>query len=181
MVTGRQLLKGAIAHSFLLAVNFCVLLGVIVSIPIVIDPINSQPFLNILLLDYMILHTLFLLSIQIGVQILEITRKKLPSLLVLYYFRFGDQETIPEDILDPIKSKLAVIIILLILSGGFVIYPFFAVLGFSILLVRLPIIFLNPTSIITFFDIFLNLIPPLTLLFVLVIVLSIVLVEFRRQ
>lgn len=174
------MLKGALAHSFLLAVNFCVLLGVIISIPLVIDPINSQPFLNILLLDYMILHTLLLLSIQIGIQILEITKKKLPSFLVLYYFRFSDQETIPDKILDPIKSNLAVIIILLILSGGVIIYPFFAILGFLTLVARVPLIVQNPSVIITFFDIFLNLVPPLLLLFVLVIVLSVVMVEFKR-
>ena len=104
MVTGRQLLKGAILHILLLVVNFCVLVGIIVSIPLVMDSGISQSILNILLLGYMILHTSILLSIQIGIQILEITNKKLPTLLVLYYFRFSDQETIPDKILDPIKS-----------------------------------------------------------------------------
>jgi len=175
------MLKGAIAHSLLLFVNFCVLLGILISIPIVIDPFNGQPLLNILLLDYMIIHTIILLSIQIGIQILEITRKQLPSLLVLYYFRFSDQETIPEKILDPIKSKVAVVIILLVISGGVIIYPFFAILGFLTLVARIPVIVQNPSQIITFFDIFLNLIPPLLLLFVLFIILSIIMVEFKHQ
>jgi len=181
MVTSKQLLKGAIAHSFLLFVNFCVLLGILISIPIVIDLADGQPILNSLLPGYMIIHTIVLLSIQIGVQILEITKKKFPSLLVLYYFRFNDQETIPDKILDPIKSRLAVAIIFLIVSGGVIIYPFFAILGFLTLLVRVPSIVQSPYTILTFFDIFLNLIPPLLLLFVLVTVLSIVMVEFKRQ
>jgi len=181
MVTARQLMKGAFAHAFLLIVNFCVLLGILISIPLVIDLANEQSILNSLLMGYMIFHSIFLLSIQIGIQILEITKKKFPTLLVSYYFRFSDQETIPDRMLDPIKSKLAVIIILLIISGGVIIYPFFAVLGFMTLLVRIPVIVLNPPVIITFFDIFINLIPPLLLLFVVLIVLSIVMIEFKHQ
>jgi hypothetical protein len=181
MVTGRQLLKGMIAHGLLMIVNFFVLLGVIISIPMIIDPGSSLPFLNVMLIDYMIIHTIILLSIQIGVQILEITKKKLPTLLIIYYFRFDDQETIPDKILDPIKSKLAVIVVLLIISGGVVIYPIFAIVGFMVILVRIPVIILNPPMLVTFFDIFINLIPPLLLLFGLIVILSILMIEFKRQ
>lgn len=181
MVTGKQYLIGAIAHGLLLFVNFCVLLGIITNFALLMSPSTSFPILNQILLGYMVIHTSILLSFQIGIQISEIIKKKLPTILVAYYFNIGDEVTIPDPILDPIKSKIAVLVILLILSGGIVIYPIFAVYGLMLLLVRLPIILLNPTTIIDYFLIFLNLVPPLLLIAVGIIVLSIILIEFKRQ
>lgn len=176
-----QYLKGVAAHIFLLIVNFCVLLGIITSAQILVSPSTDVPFLNALLLGYMVIHTSVLLSIQLGVQVSELLKKKLPILLISYYFNFEDHESIPEPILDPIKSKLAVAIILLIISGGIVLYPIFAVVGMLLLWVRLPIIVLNPAQVITYFTIFLNLVPPLLLIAVAVIVISIIMIEFKRQ
>jgi len=176
-----QYLKGAVAHAFLLLVNFCVLVGVIMSAQILLDSSSSIPFLNSILLGYMIIHTSILLSIQLGVQGTEFLKKRWPIVLITYYFRFSDQETIPEPLLDPVKSKLAVVIILLILSGGIVLYPIFAIVGMMLLWVRIPIIVLQPSTIVQYFMVFLNLVPPLLLIAVGLIVISIILVEFKRQ
>ena len=181
MVTVWQYLKGAIAHAFLLFVNFCVLLGIIMSTQLFSPLYEPLPFLNALLLGYMIIHTSILVSIQLGVQVSELFQKRMPILLIGYYFMFSDQETIPEPLLDPIKSKLAVIIILLIISGGLVLYPIFAIVGMMFLWVRIPIIVGQPSVIIQYFAIFLNLVPPLLLIVVGLIVLSIIMVEFKRQ
>jgi len=181
MVTVKQFLKGAIGHVFLIVVNFCVLLGIIVSFQLLVSPLNPLPFLNALLLGFMVTHTSILLSIQLGVQVLEIIKIRFPTFLITYYFKFSDQETIPIPLLDPIKSKLAVIIILLIISGGIVLYPIFAIFGMLLLWVRLPIIVLHPSTIITYFDLFLNLVPPLLLVAVAIIILSIVMIEFKRE
>jgi len=140
MVIVKQFLKAAVAHGFLLFVNFCVLLGIIMSAQVLASPYSTIPFLNALLLGYMITHTSILLSIQLGVQVSELLKKRWPILLISYYFRFSDQESIPEPLLDPIKSKLAVIIILLIISGGLVLYPIFAIVGMILLWVRIPTI-----------------------------------------
>jgi len=168
----KQFLKGAIGHVFLIVVNFCVLLGIIVSFQLLVSPLNPLPFLNALLLGFMVTHTSILLSIQLGVQVLEIIKIRFPTFLITYYFKFSD---------DPIKSKLAVIIILLIISGGIVLYPIFAIFGMLLLWVRLPIIVLHPSTIITYFDLFLNLVPPLLLVAVAIIILSIVMIEFKRE
>ena len=181
MVTLKQFIKGAIGHAFLLMVNFCVLLGIIMSFQLLASPTDPLPFLNVLLLGYMVIHTSILLSIQIGVQVLEIIKKRFPTVLITYYFKFSDQEPIPVPLLDPIKSKLAVIIILLIISGGIVLYPIFAIIGMLLLWVRLPIIVLHPSTIISYFVLFLNLVPPLLLIAVAVIVLSIIMIEFKRE
>ena len=176
-----QYLKSAVAHAFLLFLNFCVLLGIIMSVQLFASPSETLPFLNALLLGYMVTHTSILLSIQLGVQVSELLKKKWPIVLITYYFGFSDQESIPEPLLDPIKSKLAVVIILLIISGGLVLYPIFAVVGMLLLWVRIPIIVLQPSTIILYFSVFLNLVPPLLLIAVGLIVLSIIMVEFKRQ
>ena len=181
MVTLNRFLKGAIEHGFLLMVNFCVLLGIIMSFQLLVSPLNPLPFLNSLLLGYMVIHTGILLSIQIGVQVLEIIKVRSPTILIGYYFKFDDQEIIPVPLLDPIKSKLAVIIILLILSGGIILYPIFAIYGMLHLWVRLPIIALHPSTIISYFAIFLNLVPPLLLIGAAAIILAIIMIEFKRE
>lgn len=181
MVTRKQFLKGIIQHGFLLVVNFCVLLGIIMSIQLLASPSSSFPILDIILLGYMVVHTSILLSFQLGVQALEIIRKRFPTVLISYYFTVEDHDTISEPLLDPIKSKVAVIIILLILSGGIILYPIFAITGMLLLWVRLPIILLAPSQIILYFVLFLNLVPPLLLIAVAIIVLSIIMIEFKRQ
>ena len=181
MVIVLQYLKGALAHVFMLIVNFCVLVGIIMSVQILAASFSSIPFLNALLLGYMIIHTSILLSIQLGVQGSELLKKRWPIVLIIYYFKFSDQETIPEPLLDPIESKLAVVIILLILSGGIVLYPIFAIVGIVLLWVRIPSIVLQPSTIVLYFIEFLNLVPPLLLIAVGLIVISIIIIEFKRQ
>ena len=181
MVIVLQYLKGALAHVFMLIVNFCVLVGIIMSVQILAASFSSIPFLNALLLGYMIIHTSILLSIQLGVQGSELLKKRWPIVLIMYYFKFSDQETIPEPLLDPIESKLAVVIILLILSGGIVLYPIFAIVGIVLLWVRIPSIVLQPSTIVLYFIEFLNLVPPLLLIAVGLIVISIIIIEFKRQ
>lgn len=180
MVTIKQVVKGAISHLVLLIFNFSALLGIIWSLQLFFDPENPLPLLNALVLGYMVTHTSLLLSIQLGIQVLEIIKVHSPTVLVIYYFKFSDQETIPIPLLDPTKSKLAVIILLLIISGGILLYPIFAVYGLLIIGLRLPIIAVAPSIIIDYFVIFLNYVPPLLLIALVVIVLSIVAIEFKH-
>ena len=181
MVTGKQYLVGAIAHGLLLFVNFCVLLGIITNLADLVSPSTTYSILNQLLLGYMIIHTSTLLSVQLGVQMLEMIKKKLPTLLIAYYFSIGDSDPIPNPVLDPIKSRTAVVIILLVVSGGIVLYPMFAIYGMLLLLARVPSIIRYPPVIFDYFEIFLNLVPPFLLLVVVIVVLSIIMIEFKRK
>lgn len=122
-----------------------------------------------------------MLSIQLGVQILELVRVRMPTFLISYYFQFEDNETIPIPLLDPTKSHLALIILLLVLSGAPVFYPIFAIYGYLLTYAHLVRIVLDPSTIVGYFEIFLNWMPPLMLVIVAIVVLSIVIIEFRHM
>jgi hypothetical protein len=177
MVSKTQYLRGAIGHLFLLLVNFSVLVGIIESLQL-FSP--TLPFLNTLVLGYMLVHTFVLLTVQQGVQILEFIKMKIPTILILYYFDVGDEETITIPLFDPTKNRLAVIILLLVITGGPILYPIFAVYGFLLVWGHLTIIALDPSRIVQYFGIFLNFAPPLLLIIAAVIVLSIVMIEKRH-
>jgi len=126
MVTSRKILTGAIGHIVLLIINFLVFVGLVESYQIL--AIELPPF-TVLVLGYMVIHTTVLLSVQLGIQVLELIRIKMPTLLISYYFLFDDDEAIPLPLLDPVKSRLGVITLLLVISGGPIFYPIFAASG----------------------------------------------------
>lgn len=177
MQRSRRVLTGAVGHAFLLSLNFFVLVGVIESFQLFS---NDLPLLNAILLSYMLIHTILLLSVQLALQVLEIVRLRMPTLLISYYFQFDDSQTIPIRLLDPTKSRLAVIALLLVISGGPVLYPIFAVYGFLLCYAFLIIVPLNPGTILTYFQAFLNFMPPIMAIVVGVLIISIVIVEFRH-
>ena len=161
-------------HLFLLVLNFFVLVGVIESFQIFSD---TLPILNAIVLGYMLIHTILLLSVQLAFQILELIRIRMPTFLISYYFQFDDSQTIPIRLLDPTKSKLAVFVLLLVISGGPVLYPIFAIYGF---LITYLFILAVPINLVTYFEAFLNFMPPIMALVVGVVILSIVIVEFKH-
>jgi hypothetical protein len=175
MVSSWGYVKGLIGHGTLFFVNFSVLVGIIESLQLFTSP--DLPILNLLLLGYMVIHTFLLLSIQLGVQILELIKVRFPTFLPLYYFQISDQETIPVPLLDPTKSRLAVIVLLLIVSGGPVLYPIFLVYGGLLVWGHLTIIALDPSTILRYFQIFLNYVPPLMIIIAGLIILSVLMIE----
>lgn len=172
-----QIIRGALGHMALFVINFCVLVGVVDSFQIFQEDL---PILNALILGYMLVHTLALLSVQLGVQILELLRVRKPTFLPSYYFQFDDDEIIPFSLLDPTKSRLALLVLLLVISGGPVFYPIFAVYGFLLIYAHLVVIALDPSTIVGYFELFLNWMPPILLLIVLMVILSIVIIEFKH-
>jgi len=177
MVSKFQYLRGAIGHLFLFLVNFSVLVGIIESLQLFTP---TLPILNGMVLGYMLCHTFILLSIQQGVQILELIRMRLPTVLIIYYFEISDQETINVPLFDPTKNRLAVIILLLVITGGPILYPIFAIYGFLLVWGHLAIIALDPARIVQYFGIFLNYAPPILLIMAAVIIISIVMIEVRH-
>lgn len=181
MVTWQQFLRGAIGHIFLLIINFSVFVAIIESVQIIVESSSTFPILNLLVLGYMVIHTFLMLSLQLGIQVLELIRIHSPTVLVTYYFKFSDEETIPLQLLDPTKSKLAVIVLLLVISGGPILYPIYAIFGFFLISGYLTIIVQDPTQIIGFFIQFLTWVPPLLLIAFGIIVVSIVMIEFKHR
>lgn len=181
MVSRLGYVRGILGHIFLFFVNFSVLVGIVESLQLFTDStLPSLPILNALLLGYMLIHTFTLLSIQLGVQVLELIKIRFPTILALYYFQVSDQETIPVPLLDPTKSRLAVIILILVISGGPILYPIFAVYGFLLVWGHLTIITLDPSTILEYFGIFLNYVPPLMIIVAGLIILSILMIERRH-
>jgi hypothetical protein len=177
MVSKTQYLKGAVAHLLLLLVNFSVLVGIIESLQLFTPEL---PILNALVLGYMLVHTFILLTVQQGVQILEFIKLKMPTVLIIYYFEISDQEAIKVPLFDPTKNQLAVIILLLVITGGPILYPIFAIYGFLLVWGHLTIIALDPARIVQYFGIFINYAPPLLLIIAAVIIISIMLIERKH-
>ncbi|MFW9835511.1 MAG: hypothetical protein ACFFEK_16030 [Candidatus Thorarchaeota archaeon] len=177
MVSKTQYLKGAVGHLFLLLVNFSVLVGIIESLQLFTPEL---PILNALVLGYMLVHTFILLTVQQGVQILEFIKLRMPTVLIIYYFDISDQETIKVPLFDPTKNQLAIIILLLVITGGPILYPIFAIYGFLLVWGHLTIIALDPARIVQYFGIFINYAPPLLLIIAAVIIISIILIEKKH-
>lgn len=178
MVSSWGYVKGLFGHGILFLVNFSVLVGIIESLQLFTSP--DLPILNVMLLGYMVVHTFVLLSIQLGVQILELIKLRFPTFLPIYYFQVSDQETITVPLFDPTKSRLAVIILLLVVSGGPILYPIFAVYGGLLVWGHLTIIALDPSTILSYFQIFLNYVPPLMFVIAGLIILSVLMIERRH-
>ncbi|MFX1484282.1 MAG: hypothetical protein ACFFCP_13965 [Promethearchaeota archaeon] len=178
MVSTQGYVKGILGHIILFSINFSVLVGIIESLQLFSDP--TLPFLNALLLSYMLVHTFFFLSIQLGVQVLELIKIRFPTILVLYYFQISDQETIPVPLFDPTKNRLAVIILLLVITGAPILYPIFAVYGSLLVWGHLTIIALDPSTILNYFGILLNYVPPLLIVIAGLIILSILMIERKH-
>jgi hypothetical protein len=179
MVLSWGYAKGIIGHGILFLVNFSVLVGIIESLQLFSNP--PLPILNLLLLGYMMVHTFTFLSIQLGVQILELIKLRFPTFLALYYFQISDQETISVPLFDPTKSRLAVIILMLVITGGPILYPIFAVYGGLLVWGHLTIIALDPSTILSYFGIFLNYVPPLMIIVAGLIILSILMIERKHD
>ncbi|MFX0107444.1 MAG: hypothetical protein ACFE7R_04105 [Candidatus Hodarchaeota archaeon] len=178
MVARRQLLISLLGHFVLFVINFLVFVGLVESF----QAFNGGlPLFNALILAYMEIHTTVLLSVQLAIQILELIRLRVPTLLVSYYFQFNDDETIPFPLLDPVKSRLGVIVLLLVISGGPIFFPIFGVYG---LFVVYAVISVNPLDLPTFLGYFVDFLywmPPLLVVIVAVLIISIVIIEFRHM
>ncbi len=172
-----KVIRGVIGHFALLILSFFVLVGIIESFQIFSFDL---PLLNLLVLGYMLVHTTLLLSVQLGVQILELIRVRMPTLLVAYYFQIEDSQTISIPLLDPTKSKVAVLILLLVITGGPVLFPIFAIYGFLLVYSFISVVPIDPSTILFYFGYFLSWMPPILAFIVGIIIISIVFVEFKH-
>ena len=181
MTDRGRILKGIFGHIALFLVNFFVFVGIIKSLQLYINPSLPLSFLDSLVLGYVLVHTLALLSVQLGVQVLELIKIRMPTFLISYYFQFSDDEVIPIPLLDPTKSRLAVLILLLVITGGPILFPIFTLYGFFIVYAYLVEIVLDPSTILYYFELFLfSIMPSILFLIVVTIIISIVIIEFKH-
>ncbi len=170
-------LRNLVGHVVLLILNFLVLVGVIEATQIFSE---TLPPLNAIVLGYMVLHTFVLLCVQLGIQVLEFIKLRMPTFIISYYFQFDDDETIPTTLLDPTKSRLAVFALLLVISGGPLLFPIFAVYGFLVAASLILKIGIDASALLQYFQIFVGWMPPIIVIIVAIAILSIVAIEFKH-
>ncbi|MHA1587991.1 MAG: hypothetical protein ACTSV9_04340, partial [Candidatus Thorarchaeota archaeon] len=65
--------------------------------------------------------------------------------------------------------------------GGPILYPIFAIYGFFLAYAHLASIIIDPSTILYYFEVFLNYMPPVLMLIVAIVIISIVAIEFRHS
>ncbi|MHA1626720.1 MAG: hypothetical protein ACTSVF_05935 [Candidatus Asgardarchaeia archaeon] len=78
---------------------------------------------------YGLMVTLILDGLQMGVQLASLLEWKESPILLLYYFQYDPDEEVPHIILDPTKSIIGVLSLLSLLLGGYILWPFYLILG----------------------------------------------------
>jgi hypothetical protein len=81
-----------------------------------------------ILLVYMGCLCLILLPIQLGLGVYAFSHGQEPSFLLLVYFQY-DQKKLPSELLDPTESKIGVVVLVILLAGGFIALPVFFLYG----------------------------------------------------
>ena len=80
--------------------------------------------------------TLLVLPVQAGVQGWSILRMAPTPVLLIYYFQHDETSNLPHRFLDPVRSRIGLVTVLLLLLGGLVAWPVYAVYGALLLVVR---------------------------------------------
>jgi hypothetical protein len=82
-----------------------------------------------LILIYSWLVTLILLPIQTGIQLWSLAHLAPTPLLLTYYFQYDATRTLPHRFLDPVRSRIGLGTVIILLMGGLVAWPVYAFLG----------------------------------------------------
>jgi len=127
-----KLVKYIILHAFTFVMVVIPLYAVTITLPLIIPP---KEFFHLVLL-YGSFLCLLLLPIQTGLQLDALIRFDLPPFLLSYYFQYDVDKKLPHDVLEPVKSRLGVVVLILLLAGGYVAWPFFAVYGFILIYMK---------------------------------------------
>ncbi len=86
--------------------------------------------------------TLLLLPIQAGIQIWSLLRVQPTPILLFYYFQYDAATNLPHRFLDPVRSRIGLITVILLLIGGLVAWPIYSVYGIFLLIARFgPLLF----------------------------------------
>jgi len=89
-----------------------------------------------LVLLYSWVLTLILLPVQAGVQLWTAAHLTATPILLTYYFQYDATRTLPHRFLDPVRSRIGLGTVVILLLGGLVAWPVYAVFGGLLLVVR---------------------------------------------
>jgi len=154
------------------------LYAVTVTLPLIM-PLGE--FFDLVLL-YGSFLCLLLLPIQTGLQLDALIRYDLPPFLLSYYFQYDVDKKLPHDVLEPVKSRLGVIVLILLLAGGYVAWPFFAVYGFILIYMKfIQYELWKPENLIILVDKLSKVFPTLLIALFLFIVFSVFTIQRRAR
>ncbi len=94
--------------------------------------------------------TLLVLPIQAGVQIWSLLRIQPTPLLIVYYFQFEPSRELPHQFLDPVRSRIGLATVIVMLIGGIVAWPIYSFYGAFLLIARFGPLLLTLEFIILF-------------------------------
>ena len=121
----KQIVYFLVSHALTYLLAYFTLYAIILFLPYVLPP---QRLLYIPVL-YAIVILIPLISIQVGVALDELLRLKPAPILLIYYFLYDPDEDLPNPALDPIKSKIGLVTLGLLLAGGYIAWPVFFAYG----------------------------------------------------
>lgn len=173
-----KLLEYIVLHVFVFLMVIIPLYAVTITLSLIFPP---DGFLDLLLL-YGSTLCLLLLPVQTGLQLDSLIRFDFPPFLLSYYFQYDVDKKLPHDILEPVKSRLGVIVLILLLAGGYVAWPFYTAYGFILIYMK----FIQyepwkPESLIILVDKISKVFPTLLIAFFLFIVFSVFTIQRRAR
>jgi hypothetical protein len=94
---------------------------------------NVVPVFPVGIVEFMLLYawvlTLILLPIQAGIQLWSALHLSPTPILLTYYFQYDATRTLPHRFLDPVRSRIGLGTVVILLLGGLVAWPVYTVLG----------------------------------------------------
>jgi len=175
--TKRQLAVGIIAHIFVFIFVLVTLYAIVEVYPLIFQ----IDILYAIIFAYAIINSLFLLSVQLGLQISHFGKIRRPPFLLSYYFMFDEDKELDREALDPTKSSLAVLILIFLLAGGYVILPSFFIYGTILIISKIPRVKFGLDIFLDYPLRFLRVIPPLFLTLIIFIIVSVILIELKHR
>ena len=125
MLNLTKLIKYVVFHLFTFLMVIIPLYAVTITLPLNFPP---EELFDLILL-YGSAVCLLLLPIQAGLQLDALIRFDVPPFLLSYYFQYDVDKKLPHEVLEPVKSHLGVVVLILLLAGGYVAWPFFIAYG----------------------------------------------------
>ncbi|MFX0168702.1 MAG: hypothetical protein ACFE89_05000 [Candidatus Hodarchaeota archaeon] len=140
----RRILQGLATHVVTGLLTFLAMYGV-ANIGLVF-PVGIFEWL----LLYSWVLTLLVLPIQAGVQIWSLLQRQSTPLLLTYYFQYDATHNLPHRFLDPVQSRIGLATVLILLIGGLIAWPIYAVYGAFLLIAQYGPLLLSLEFIILF-------------------------------
>lgn len=146
---------------------------------------NVGPMFPVRIVDFMLLYawvlTLIILPIQAGIQLWSALHLSPTPILLTYYFQYDATRTLPHRFLDPVRSRIGLGTVLILLLGGLIAWPVYTVLGAFLLLDHFGPRLLTLSGLLQFIQGLAFGVAALFVLYFVLASLAIVIVQWRRS